>query len=105
MAKLPTYYGNICLRLIPHLDMLLGTALEMDNMKMFTEIIQKYGKLYVYHESPAEFVTETIHYYFESPIIQNIDLKIQLLALLDGSTVTLSESFHRFMSTKDLSIF
>eukprot|EP01119_Soliformovum_irregulare_P026240 TRINITY_DN9971_c0_g1_i4.p1 TRINITY_DN9971_c0_g1~~TRINITY_DN9971_c0_g1_i4.p1 ORF type:complete len:1004 (-),score=299.72 TRINITY_DN9971_c0_g1_i4:46-2610(-) len=103
--KLPSYYGNVCLRFLPIFDIMVGRLIENEKTELLLKLISKYFKLYSYHENPANFVADLLYYYFESPIFQQSDTKMRLLKLLESSSITFSSVFTQYFSTKNISVF
>jgi len=62
----PIYFGNFPLRLLPILDCLIMRFIETNRWHLILGLLNenKYTLLYRYHEAPATFVKELLHYYY-----------------------------------------
>lgn len=61
---LPVYFGNICLRFIPVLDILIHRFIEVLSVQKFMEsILDNLGGLYKFHDRPITYLYNTLHYY------------------------------------------
>jgi mediator of RNA polymerase II transcription subunit 23 len=83
---LPIYFGNVCLRMLPVLDLLLGRLLENEQLQTFERLVARYSSLYRYHDLPVSFVCDFLHFYFESEAINSGSWKLCLLPLLPSTT-------------------
>ncbi|EFC48231.1 predicted protein [Naegleria gruberi] len=64
----PSYYNNICLRMIPILDLICRRLCELNLFDFLRQILDKYGGLFAYHDYPMTFVKELLLYYVDLPI-------------------------------------
>lgn len=65
---LPTYFGNICLRFLPVLDILIHRTIEWRILHegaslRVDRLVEEYGCLYKYHDKPLTYLYNTLHYY------------------------------------------
>lgn len=61
---LPVYFGNVCLRFLPVLDILIHRLIEMPPVVKFLELIlDNLGGLYKFHDRPITYLYNTLHYY------------------------------------------
>ena len=61
---LPVYFGNVCLRFLPVLDILIHRLIEMPPVEKFLEgILDNLGGLYKFHDRPITYLYNTLHYY------------------------------------------
>ncbi|KAL5016931.1 hypothetical protein ScPMuIL_006520 [Solemya velum] len=83
---LPMYFGNLCLRFIPVLDILIHRLLEMPNSKFqFVEtILEHLGGLYKFHDRPITYLYNTLHYY-EKRLVARPILKRRLVHSIVGA--------------------
>ncbi|KAL9655374.1 hypothetical protein ABK040_011215 [Willaertia magna] len=75
----PCYYGNVCLRMIPILDLLCRRLVELNEFEALSHILDKYGNLFAYHECLVTFVRELLLYFHPEV---NADIKMKLFQLL-----------------------
>ncbi|XP_052774892.1 mediator of RNA polymerase II transcription subunit 23-like isoform X2 [Mya arenaria] len=76
---LPVYFGNICLRFIPVLDILIHRLIEMLAVQKFLEsILDNVGGLYKFHDRPITYLYNTLHYY-DSKLAGRAPLKRRLV--------------------------
>jgi mediator of RNA polymerase II transcription subunit 23 len=102
---LPTYYGNVCLRALPILDVLVGRLIENDQLHLLERLVSRYGQLWRYHDAPITFTCELLQYYHESEHISANMWKLNLLSLLQGVPSTkFSASFKKFTETRDVDL-
>lgn len=65
-GTLPMYFGNVCLRFIPVLDIVISRFLEAPIpaiLNQFDPILTHLGCLYKFHDRPVTFLYNTLHYY------------------------------------------
>ncbi|KAH3697073.1 hypothetical protein DPMN_084558 [Dreissena polymorpha] len=101
---LPVYFGNICLRFIPVLDILIHRLVEMVAVQKFLEsILDNIGGLYKFHDRPITYLYNTLHYY-DSKLAGRAPLKRRLvntivLAHRDIHTDNwfLTEDYHKYL--------
>ena len=62
---LPIYFGNVCLRFLPVLDILIHRLIEMlpPVQKFMENILENLGGLYKFHDRPITYLYNTLHYY------------------------------------------
>lgn len=103
-SALPTYYGNVCLRALPVLDVLLGRLIENEQLHLLERIVTRYGGLWRYHDTPITFTCDLLQYYHESENISANLWKLNLLSILKGVTPKFSASFKEFSLTKNVEL-
>ncbi|KAK0059322.1 mediator of RNA polymerase II transcription subunit 23-like isoform X2 [Biomphalaria pfeifferi] len=82
---LPVYFGNVCLRFIPVLDILIHRFLEMVVMQKAVEIIlDQIGGLYKFHDHPITYLYNTLFYY-EKRLADKHVLKRKLVNAIIGA--------------------
>lgn len=64
--NLPSYYGNLCLRIIPVLDLLARRLIEVGENDFLSEFLDRYTPLLRYHDFPITFVKQMFGYYFDT---------------------------------------
>ncbi|KAK3781044.1 hypothetical protein RRG08_046348 [Elysia crispata] len=82
---LPVYFGNVCLRFIPVLDIIIHRFLELGQMQKSLEIILEHiGGLYKFHDHPITYLYNTL-FYFEKRLIDKDNLKRKLVNSIIGA--------------------
>ncbi|XP_064390219.1 mediator of RNA polymerase II transcription subunit 23-like [Halichondria panicea] len=64
-SSLPMHFGNLCLRLLPVLDLLIQRLLEVTSAadKYLVRLLECFKDLYKYHDQPLTFLYFTLHHY------------------------------------------
>ncbi|KAI1321288.1 Mediator of RNA polymerase II transcription subunit 23 [Mortierella claussenii] len=83
-------YNNMLLRLLNIFDMIIGRFIEYQMTDTLVTFLDKFGCLYLYHNTPIGFVRDTLLYYHESPILRDPRVTRALVKLLDFKQVELS---------------
>ncbi|XP_046366598.1 mediator of RNA polymerase II transcription subunit 23-like isoform X3 [Haliotis rufescens] len=61
---LPVYFGNVCLRFLPVLDVTIHRLLEFQKVqKILESILDQIGCLYKFHDRPVTYLYNTLFYY------------------------------------------
>ncbi|XP_054718227.1 mediator of RNA polymerase II transcription subunit 23-like [Uloborus diversus] len=82
---LPVYFGNVCLRFLPVMDIVIHRSLELPTLPMSIEsLLEKLGCLYKFHDHPVTYLYNTLHYY-EKRLKERPALKKQLVSAIIGS--------------------
>ncbi|KAH6922410.1 hypothetical protein HPB50_013523 [Hyalomma asiaticum] len=83
---LPVYFGNICLRFIPVMDIVIHRFLELYPVATISveSILDHLGCLYKFHDRPLTYLYNTLHYY-EQKLKDRPPLKKKLVAAITGS--------------------
>lgn len=84
---LPVYFGNVCLRFLPVLDLVIHRFLEVPITtvnKTLEIILEHLGCMYKFHERPITYVYHTLHYY-ETKLRERPVLKKRLVAAITDS--------------------
>lgn len=110
---LPVYFGNVCLRFLPVLDILLHRILEQpslttNNLNLFEKILESLGVLYKFHDHPITYLYNTLHYYHKI-LVQRAAYKRRLVTTIWNahqeirpSTWFLTEDYQRFSHEESL---
>lgn len=78
---LPVYFGNVCTKIVPVLDMLIGRLIENEERELLLKVVSSFAVLFrAYHDSPVNFVKNLLVYYSESPIL-DFSVKSKLFSL------------------------
>ncbi|KAG0207246.1 hypothetical protein BGX28_001465 [Mortierella sp. GBA30] len=83
-------YNNVLLRLLNIFDLIIGRFIEYQMTDTLVTFLEKFGSLYLYHNTPLGFVRDTLLYYYESSTLRNPSVIKALLKLLDFKQVDLS---------------
>ncbi|KAF9207535.1 Mediator of RNA polymerase II transcription subunit 23 [Haplosporangium sp. Z 27] len=83
-------YNNVLLRLLNIFDMIIGRFIEYQMTDTLVTFLDKFGCLYLYHNTPIGFVRDTLLYYYESPTLRDPRVTKALVKLLDFKQVELS---------------
>ncbi|KAK3821090.1 MAG: mediator complex subunit 23-domain-containing protein [Benniella sp.] len=83
-------YNNVLLRLLNIFDLIIGRFIEYQMTDTLVTFLEKFGCLYLYHNTPMGFVRDTLLYYHESPMLRNPRVTKALVKLLDFKQVELS---------------
>ncbi|KAF9982144.1 Mediator of RNA polymerase II transcription subunit 23 [Modicella reniformis] len=83
-------YNNVLLRLLNVFDLIIGRFIEYQMTDTLVTFLEKFGCLYLYHNTPMGFVRDTLLYYYESPMMRDHRVTKALLKLLDFKQVELS---------------
>ncbi|KPI96136.1 PREDICTED: mediator of RNA polymerase II transcription subunit 23 [Papilio xuthus] len=63
-GTIPVYLSNVCLRIIPVLDVVVHRHLEIPQVsKNLEQLLEHIGYLYKFHDRPITFLYNTLHYY------------------------------------------
>ncbi|KAK3090128.1 hypothetical protein FSP39_009382 [Pinctada imbricata] len=106
---LPIYFGNVCLRFLPVLDILLHRIIEQPTLTNLAEkILESLGILYKFHDHPITYLYNTLHYYHKL-LIQKTGLKRRLVQTIMSahqeirpSNWFLSEDYQRFIQEDNM---
>lgn len=106
-GSLPMYFGNVCLRFIPVLDIVINRFLEapiQGILNPFEAILEHLGGLYKFHDRPVTFLYNTLHYY-ERKLRDCPVLKKKLVTAVIGSfkevrpaNWALTEAFQNYLA-------
>lgn len=83
--KLPIYFGNVISDLIVTLENVLMRLLEYGQAEILVSVLDRYGSLFRYHQSPLSFVANFFLYYHASPTLTNPSVRKRILRLIGKS--------------------
>ncbi|EAT33704.1 AAEL014021-PA [Aedes aegypti] len=107
--SLPVYFGNVCLRFLPVLDITIHRYLEVPAAmsKTLDVLLDHLGPLYKFHDRPITYLYNTLHYY-ERMLRDRPQLKKRLVGTVIGSLKdvrpdnwAVTEQYQSYMSKKD----
>ncbi|XP_053676099.1 mediator of RNA polymerase II transcription subunit 23 [Anopheles nili] len=107
--SLPVYFGNVCLRFLPVLDIIVHRYLEVPTQlsKTLDVILDHLGSLYKFHDRPITYLYNTLHYY-ERKLRDRPQLKKRLVGTVVGSLKdvrpenwALTEAYQAYIMTKE----
>lgn len=82
---LPVYFGNVCVRFLPVMDIVIHRFLELPTVSMSMEsLLDQLGCLYKFHDQPVTYLYNTLHYY-EQKLRERPPLKKKLVSAIIGS--------------------
>ncbi|KFM78814.1 Mediator of RNA polymerase II transcription subunit 23, partial [Stegodyphus mimosarum] len=82
---LPVYFGNVCLRFLPVMDIVIHRFLELPTVPMSVEgLLDQLGCLYKFHDRPVTYLYNTLHYY-EQKLKDRPPMKKKLVSAIIGS--------------------
>ncbi|CAG8583738.1 10890_t:CDS:10 [Ambispora gerdemannii] len=81
-TQMPIYYSFVIARTLPILDIVIGRLIEYGEKEMLIKLLEKYGCLYKYHQTPLSFIRDLFQYYHSDTLRDPIISK-KLLHLLD----------------------
>ncbi|XP_055939318.1 mediator of RNA polymerase II transcription subunit 23-like isoform X2 [Argiope bruennichi] len=82
---LPVYFGNVCLRFLPVMDIVIHRFLELPTVSISVEgLLDTLGCLYKFHDRPLTYLYNTLHYY-EQKLRDRPPLKKKLVSAIIGS--------------------
>lgn len=108
-STLPVYFGNVCLRFLPVLDITIHRYLEVPATmsKTLDVLLDHLGSLYKFHDRPITYLYNTLHYY-EKRLRERPHLKRRLVGTVIGSLKdvrpenwALTKQYHEYMLKKD----
>jgi mediator of RNA polymerase II transcription subunit 23 len=83
----PTFFGNVCLRFLPVLDIVIHRFLEHgidSNFSFLTSVLRTLGMLYKFHDRPITYLYNTLFYY-EQKLRDVASVKLLLIARIINS--------------------
>ncbi|GFU50837.1 mediator of RNA polymerase II transcription subunit 23 [Trichonephila clavipes] len=82
---IPIYFGNVCLRFLPVMDIVIHRFLELPTVTLSFEcLLDTLGCLYKFHDRPLTYLYNTLHYY-EQRLRDRPPLKKKLVSAIIGS--------------------
>ncbi|OQR66851.1 mediator of RNA polymerase II transcription subunit 23-like [Tropilaelaps mercedesae] len=82
---LPVYFGNICLRFLPVMDIVIHRLIELpmntSSSVSVESMLDHLGVLYRFHDRPLTYLYNTLHYY-ESKLRDRFGLRIKLVSAI-----------------------
>ncbi|CAG8534933.1 1008_t:CDS:2, partial [Scutellospora calospora] len=83
VTNMPIYYTTAIRRSLPILDIVIGRLIEFGQQEMLANLLDEYGQLYRYHQTPLAFVRDLLHYYYSAPALRDQAISTRLIKLLD----------------------
>lgn len=109
-SPLPVYFGNVCLRFLPVLDIVIHRFLEIPIntvIKTLEIILDHLSCLYKFHDRPITYLYNTLHFY-ERKLRDRPGLKkllvgavIKSLADIRPSNWALTEQYQQYIEKKE----
>lgn len=83
----PTFFGNVCLRFLPVLDIVIHRFLELgieSNVSPLESVLKTLGMLYKFHDRPITYLYNTLFYY-EQKLRERATVKRLLIGMIINS--------------------
>lgn len=85
VAYLPVNFGNVCLRFLPVLDVIIHRFIELTPVgNGFENLLHNFGTLYKFHDRPITYLYNTLHYYNHT-LAQRQTSKTKLVSVIIGA--------------------
>ncbi|KAJ1947460.1 hypothetical protein GGF37_000400 [Kickxella alabastrina] len=96
--KLPIYYENGMVRLLPVLEFALGRLIEAEDRDLLRSVLDRLGILYRLHQVPLTTLMNTLFVYYDAPTLHDPAVARSLnLSLLDMTQQNFSAEFAAFV--------
>ncbi|KAJ2727126.1 hypothetical protein GGI07_000010 [Coemansia sp. Benny D115] len=96
--RLPIYYENGMVRLLPVLEYALGRLIEAEDRTLLCDVLDRMGILYRLHQVPLTTLMNTLFVYFDAPPLHDARVLRSLgLSLLDVTQQNFSPEFEAFV--------
>ncbi|KAK9720183.1 hypothetical protein K7432_004332 [Basidiobolus ranarum] len=96
-TPMPIYYDNLILRVIPFLDITIGKLIEFEQSDLLKLVLDKFQKLYRYHQTPLAFIRDTLQNYYRSGALKDPEIAKLLVKLADFQQYQFSEEFKQYV--------
>uniref|UniRef100_A0A336LHK9 Mediator of RNA polymerase II transcription subunit 23 n=1 Tax=Culicoides sonorensis TaxID=179676 RepID=A0A336LHK9_CULSO len=104
----PIYFGNVCLRLLPVLDLIIHRFIEFSTnqpIKALENILDTFGCLYKFHERPITYLYNTL-YYYEQKLRDFPGLKRKLISCIALEICTnkfaISDMYRKYLQFSEI---
>ncbi|KAF0460889.1 mediator complex subunit 23-domain-containing protein [Gigaspora margarita] len=101
VTNMPIYYTTVIRRSLPILDIVIGRLIEFGQQEMLAKLLDKYGPLYRYHQTPLAFVRDLLHYYYSAPALRDQSISTRLIKLLDFDEYDIDSQLLQYGSGND----
>ncbi|CAB5371735.1 unnamed protein product [Rhizophagus irregularis] len=82
-TNMPIYYTSAIRKSLPILDLVIGRLIEFSETEMLTRLLDEYGQIYKFHQTPLSFVRDLLCYYYPAPTLRDSTICSKLIKLLD----------------------
>jgi len=90
VKPLPVYFGNVCFRMLPVIDLFIHRYLEMELAEIETPqgcldtILDSFVSLYRFHHQPLTFVYQTLYCFTQLPAAKKRLLAVKIIREFDA---------------------
>ncbi|CAG8537465.1 6927_t:CDS:10 [Funneliformis mosseae] len=81
--NMPIYYTSSIRKSLPILDLVVGRFIEFGETAKLVKLLDEFGQLYRFHQTPLAFVRDLLCYYYSAPTIRDPIICSKLIKLLD----------------------
>lgn len=81
-TNMPIYYTSAIRKSLPILDLVIGRLIEFSETEMLTRLLDEYGQIYKFHQTPLSFVRDLLCYYYPAPTLRDSTICSKLIKLL-----------------------
>ncbi|ORY00571.1 hypothetical protein K493DRAFT_335300 [Basidiobolus meristosporus CBS 931.73] len=103
-TPMPIYYDNLILRILPFLDITIGKLIEFEQVDLLKEVLEKFQKLYRYHQTPLAFIRDTLQNYYSSAALKDPAVVKLLVKLADFHQCQFTEEFKEYVEQESPSL-
>lgn len=81
-TNMPIYYTSAIRKSLPILDLVIGRLIEFGETEMLARLLDEYGQIYKFHQTPLSFVRDLLCYYYSAPTLRDSTICSKLIKLL-----------------------
>ncbi|KAI8145206.1 mediator complex subunit 23-domain-containing protein [Fennellomyces sp. T-0311] len=81
--QMPVYFTNIVSDFVPFLEVLIARLIEYAQTDLLLAILDRYGKLFYYHNGPLSYVCNLLLYYYPNDTLNDPRVCKRIVRLLD----------------------
>ncbi|KAI9492493.1 mediator complex subunit 23-domain-containing protein [Zychaea mexicana] len=81
--QMPVYYTSIVSDFVPFLEVLIARLIEYAQTDLLLQILDRYGQLFYYHNSPLSYVCNLLLYYYPNDTLSDPRVCKRIVRLLD----------------------
>ncbi|CAI2167435.1 20394_t:CDS:10 [Funneliformis geosporum] len=80
--NMPIYYTSVLRKSLPILDLVVERFIEFGETDKLVKLLDEFGQLYRFHQTPLAFVRDLLCYYYSAPTIRDPTICSKLIKLL-----------------------
>jgi len=80
--NMPIYYTSAIRKSLPILDLVIGRLIEFSETDMLAKLLDEFGQIYRFHQTPLAFVRDLLCYYYSAPTLRDSTICSKLIKLL-----------------------